>query len=193
MSWASYRPLTYRGRRYGQKDIQFRRCLDLPRRVPATSFEVALGDLHHAEWQTDEGAPDRAGASVADVLREAGWHVVSPRDACPDLDGYRRYIETSLGEWSAAKHGYVAGQPAWFSCRSACYLAAGRPVVVENTGFDRVLPTGEGILPSAMPRRRPTRSRRCARAMPGTAPRRAISRRRISTRASSSARSSSGR
>ena len=50
-----------------------------------------------------------------------------------------------MAEWSIAKNGYVEGRPGWFSCRSACYLAAGRPVVVQDTGFGAVLPTGEGL------------------------------------------------
>ena len=66
---------------------------------------------------------------------------------CPDFDSYRQYIESSKAEWSVAKNGYVVGQPGWFSCRSACYLAAGRPVVVQDTGFGAVLPVGEGLLP----------------------------------------------
>jgi glycosyltransferase involved in cell wall biosynthesis len=72
--------------------------------------------------------------------------VVDPLEVCPDLDGYRRYVESSKGEWSVAKHGYVAGRPGWFSCRSACYLAAGRPVVVQDTGFGEVLQVGQGIV-----------------------------------------------
>ena len=52
----------------------------------------------------------------------------------------------SRGEWSVAKNGYVQGRPAWFSCRSACYLASGRPVIVQDTGFGDVLPVGEGLL-----------------------------------------------
>ena len=51
-----------------------------------------------------------------------------------------------MAEWSVVKNGYAVGQPGWFSCRSACYLAAGRPVVVQDTGFSGVLPVGEGIL-----------------------------------------------
>jgi hypothetical protein len=149
MSWASYKPLRCNGRLFGQKDIQFQRYLDLPARVRPALMELALGEMQHAEWLYDsdrrEAAPPVA-RSVRQVLSEAGWHVVSPRLVCPDLDGYRRYIETSAAEWSVAKHGYVVGQPGWFSCRSACYLAAGKPVVVENTGFDAVLPTGEGLL-----------------------------------------------
>ena len=53
---------------------------------------------------------------------------------------------SSTAEWTVAKHGYVAGRSGWFSCRSACYLAAGRPVVVQDTGFSEVLPVGEGIV-----------------------------------------------
>jgi hypothetical protein len=79
-----------------------------------------------------------------DLLRHKGWHTVDPAQVCSDLDQYRAYVETSFAEWSVAKNGYVEGQMGWFSCRSACYLAAGRPVVVQETGH--VLPTGSGIL-----------------------------------------------
>jgi hypothetical protein len=75
-----------------------------------------------------------------------GWRVVDAERACGDLDGYRSYVESSKGEWSVAKNGYVAGRPGWFSCRSACYLAAGRPVVVQDTGFGDVIPTGDGVV-----------------------------------------------
>jgi hypothetical protein len=66
---------------------------------------------------------------------------------CPDIESYRTYIRSSRAEWSVAKNGYVVGQSGWFSDRSACYLAAGRPVVVQETGFSKVLPTGTGIVP----------------------------------------------
>ena len=72
-------------------------------------------------------------------------------EVCPDLDTYRQYIESSKAEWSVAKNGYVLGQPGWFSCRSACYLAASRPVVVQDTGFGTVLPVGQGLLSFATP------------------------------------------
>jgi hypothetical protein len=150
MTWANEGPLVYAGRRFGYKNLQFPRYLDLPHRVPAATLEIAVGNLDHLEWQPEKDAPDRPfapGVLVRHQLEEAGWHVVGAAHACPDLDSYRAYIEGSLGEWSIAKHGYVVGQPGWFSCRSACYLAAGKPVIVENTGFDRVLPVGEGILP----------------------------------------------
>ena len=81
------------------------------------------------------------------MIASMGWRVVDPGQVCPDLDSYRAYIESSKAEWSVAKNGYVLGQPGWFSCRSACYLAAGRPVVVQETGFSNVLPIGKGLLP----------------------------------------------
>jgi hypothetical protein len=61
------------------------------------------------------------------------------------LVDYRDYLQCSRGELSVAKNLYVATRSGWFSCRSACYLAAGRPVVVQDTGFSQVLPTGEGL------------------------------------------------
>jgi hypothetical protein len=150
MNLGSYEPLLYAGRRFGYKNLQFRRYVDLPRRVSGATLEIALGDHEHVEWQEEADDSDRPSGPrlpVRDILQGAGWQVVGAARACPDLDSYRAYVEASLGEWSVAKHGYVVGQPGWFSCRSACYLAAGKPVVVENTGFDRVLPVGEGILP----------------------------------------------
>jgi hypothetical protein len=84
--------------------------------------------------------------SLHDELTRKGWHVVDPREVCPDLDSYRDYIQSSKAEWSVAKNGYVLGQSGWFSERSACYLAAGRPVIAQDTGAGAVLPIGEGIL-----------------------------------------------
>jgi len=150
MSWTSYKPLCYRGQRYGQKDVELQRFVELPRGRPDVTFEVALNPTQHAQWESDDdsGRPDPPGLRVSalDRLQRAGWHVVDAREHCSDLDGYRAYIQTSKGECSVAKNGYVKGRPAWFSCRSACYLAAGRPVVVEDTGFGAVIPTGLGVL-----------------------------------------------
>jgi hypothetical protein len=82
----------------------------------------------------------------ADLLRHRGWRLVDPATVCPDLESYRRYVCGSKAEWSVAKNAYVQGEAGWFSCRSACYLAAGRPVVVQDTGFSSVLPVGEGLV-----------------------------------------------
>src|SRR5262249_30539472 len=91
--------------------------------------------------------PGKRRRAPLDLLRSHGWRVVDPEQVCLDFDSYRSYIEGSQGEWGVAKNGYVQGRPGWFSERSACYLAAGRPVIVQDTGFDGVLPVGEGIVP----------------------------------------------
>ncbi len=133
MNWTSYKPLQYSGQSYGQKDIEFRRIIDLPKRIPNTTLEIAI----------NEGKTRR---TPRHLLAHEGWQVVDPAVVCPDLDTYRHYIQTSKAEFSVAKQGYVVGQSGWFSCRSACYLAAGRPVIVQETGFSSVLPTGQGLL-----------------------------------------------
>ena len=134
MNWTSYKPLEYKGRSFGQKDVEFRDYLELPSRVPDSVLEIAV----------NSGKTRR---TPVDLLKSRGWHVVHPDEVCPDMDSYRDYIRTSKAEWSVAKNGYVEGNSGWFSCRSACYLASGRPVVLQDTGFSRVLPCGEGILP----------------------------------------------
>ena len=134
MNWTSYRPVSYKGTNYGQKDVEFERFLNLPNRVPDTKLEIAV----------NAGKTRRTPRAL---LNHKGWHVVDPDEVCPDMDSYRNYIELSKAEWSVAKNGYVTGKSGWFSCRSACYLAAGKPVVVQDTGFSSILPCGEGILP----------------------------------------------
>ncbi len=133
MNWTSYKSIEHDGRTYGQKDVEFERFLDLPRRAHPTVLEVAVG-------------PGKTRRPPRELLAHKGWRVVDPADVCPDPESYRDYIEGSMAEWSVAKNGYVVGQPGWFSCRSACYLAAGRPVIVQDTGLADVLPVGQGIL-----------------------------------------------
>lgn len=135
MNWTSFKDLTYMGQSYGQKDVEFNRFRELPRLVAPTVLEIAVnpsGKTRRPPW---------------DLLAHKGWRLVNPAEVCPDLEGYRHYIESSMAEWTVAKNGYVVGQSGWFSGRSACYLAAGRPVVVQDTGFTTVLRVGEGILP----------------------------------------------
>ena len=134
MNWTSYKPIEFMGQTYGQKDVEFERFMDLPSMVPDTSLEIAI----------NSGKTRR---TPRVLLSRKGWIVVHPDDVCPDLASYRRYIQTSKAEWSVAKNGYVVGRSGWFSCRSACYLAAGRPVIVQDTNFSDVIPVGEGILP----------------------------------------------
>jgi hypothetical protein len=133
MNWTSYKPVVYGNQSYGQKDVEFMRFRELPSLVTPIVLEIAV----------NTGKTRR---TPRQLLAHKGWCVVDPAEVCPDLDSYRQYIASSKAEWSVAKHGYVLGQPGWFSCRSACYLAAGRPVAVQDTGFSAVFPVGEGLL-----------------------------------------------
>jgi hypothetical protein len=119
-----YRGDTY----YWTKDREFEKFLDLPRRRPIP-FELAAG-------VTPE---------VRQLLLGHGWHQVHSVDVSKDLDCYRGYIQGSRGEFTVARDQYVRPNTGWFSDRSACYLAASRPVITQETGFSKFLPTGKGL------------------------------------------------
>jgi hypothetical protein len=140
MNWSSYDTLTYHNRRYGQKGAEFMKFVELPQRVFPTPLEVAL-------YKPRLKSSRNFAVSVPlDILESSGWKIVDASEVCPDFYTYRRYIHQSKAEWSVAKGGYVEGRSGWFSCRSACYLAAGRPVIVQDTGFSKVVPAGEGVI-----------------------------------------------
>ena len=80
-----------------------------------------------------------------EAARRQGWRVLDPAVIAPDWRAYRTFIQESRGEFSVAKETYVKARTGWFSCRSACYLASGRPVIAQDTGWSRYLPTGEGL------------------------------------------------
>jgi hypothetical protein len=135
MNWTAAKPLEYAGTTWGQKDVELRRFFTLPALVPEIPLAIAVGQTGGA------GAP-----FPADEARAAGWRVLDPEAAAPDCAGYRAFIAGSLGELSVAKETYVKARTGWFSCRSACYLASGRPVVTEDTGWPAHLPEGRGLL-----------------------------------------------
>jgi hypothetical protein len=138
MNWSSYRSVRHGNHWFGQKKIEFLKFLDLPRLVAPATLEIAVRGV--------SGLGGGSGSPLRRLARK-GWRVANPTQVCPDLESYRNYVESSKAEWTVAKNGYVVADCGWFSCRSACYLAAGRPVVVQETGFSKVLPVGQGILP----------------------------------------------
>ena len=133
MNWTSHNDVVYKGKSYGQKDKEFLRFLELPKFVDPVKLEIAANT-------------GKTRKTPIELLKYNGWNIVNPDVVCPDMESYRDYIVNSKGEWSVAKNGYVLGQAGWFSDRSACYLAAGRPVVIQETGFSKVLPVGKGLL-----------------------------------------------
>jgi hypothetical protein len=130
MQWESYPPREHGGRRFGMKSESFAGFLDLPSRRPEI-FELALGTAD---------AP-------RDLLRARGWRIRDPLALAKDAGDYQGYIRSSKGELGIAKHGYVASRSGWFSERSAGYLASGRPVAVQDTGFTDWMATGLGVVP----------------------------------------------
>jgi hypothetical protein len=91
------------------------------------------------------------GEKEAALLRDNGWRTVDPLAASCDLDVYRRFVQASRGEFTVAKDIYVRPRSGWSSDRSVCYLAAGRPVVTQETAVSKFIPTGEGMLTFSTP------------------------------------------
>jgi hypothetical protein len=130
MTWNNFRrPVEYGGRAYGTKEVEFPKIEALPAALPTESLTLAVGG--------SEPPIER--------WRELGWNVIDSHDVSVTPGDYRDFIQRSRGEVSVAKNLYVDTRSGWFSCRSVCYLAAGLPVVVQDTGFSEFLPTGEGL------------------------------------------------
>jgi hypothetical protein len=134
MSWQSSQPIRFNGTTYGQKDVEFRKFIGLPRLV-STPLEIAVSG---ARVPTEE-------------LQEAGWRVRASVGLTLSFAGFKDYIARSAGEFSVCKNVYVASQTGWFSDRGAAYLASGRPVVMQDTGFSSHLPCGRGLFAVSSP------------------------------------------
>jgi hypothetical protein len=131
-NWRGYGSVVHQGVHFGQKAHALRPLLELPVRT-GRRFRLAMG-IHPGE------ADDLA------ALRANGWELVDPDAVAATPAAFREFVAGSWGEFGLAKSGYVAGQTGWFSDRSACYLAAGRPVFAQATGWESTLPAGEGLL-----------------------------------------------
>ena len=130
-SWRqTAKDIAWRGETYyWSKDREFKRFLELPRRS-GRRFELALSI-------DDQGDLEQ--------LRDHGWEVSDGLELTGSEDRYQSFIAGSHAEFTVAKDQNVRLRSGWFSDRSACYLASGRPVITQDTGFGDVLPTGEGL------------------------------------------------
>jgi len=128
----AYGPIEYGGATYGLRAHEFRKFASLPE-LAHRRFEVAL-EIGQADGKDVE------------LLRGHGWSLVEPEVAAGDPWRYRDYIRSSAAELMIAKGMYVRSRSGWFSDRSICYLASGRPVLAQDTGFSDTLPTGEGLI-----------------------------------------------
>ncbi len=115
----------------GNKDQEFLRYIDLPSRT-TQPFELAIN------------GPQQ-------LLREHGWSTVDAMHVSRTPREYREFVQGSKAEFGVAKHTYVANRTGWFSDRTECYLAAGRPALVQDTGWTAHLPSGDGLLAFSTP------------------------------------------
>jgi hypothetical protein len=129
------------------KHHEYLRVIELPLRT-SQPIELAMNLAHFAPNYQDrnEAVPALGPTSDARRLLESkGWRLVDAPAFTMDPWLYRDYVQASRGEFTVARDLNVRLRSGWFSERSACYLAAGRPVVTQDTGFGSVLPTGEGL------------------------------------------------
>jgi hypothetical protein len=131
-NWRGYGSIEHQGVFYGQKAHSLRPLISLPTRTKER-FRLAL-------------AIDPGEAKDVAALAANGWELVDPAQVAGSPNDYRRFIQDSKAEFGIAKSGYAASRCGWFSDRSICYLASGRPVLAQDTGFTRFLPTGAGLL-----------------------------------------------
>lgn len=115
---------------YWSKHHEFLKFIDLPRRRPDVSFDL---------WLNVDEEEDRR------RLIEHGWSFRSPLQASLEPFGYQELFRQSRAEWTVAKDQNVRLRSGWFSERDACYLASGKPVIAQSTGFESALPTGQGL------------------------------------------------
>jgi len=129
--WRGYAPIEWNGQWYKQKADEFLSIIELPQHVDKP-LEICLA--------IDPSEPDLP------RLLANGWRLSDPNVHAATPDSYRNYVRRSRGEFSVAKHGYVVGRTGWMSDRTVCYLAAGRPAIVQDTGLWQHLELGDGLL-----------------------------------------------
>lgn len=130
-NFRGYGSIDHEGIFYGQKAHSLRGYFDLP---TISGEKLALALAIHEDEKSDMAA-----------LVAGGWQLLDPQEVAGTPMSYREFIQGSKAEFGIAKSGYVHSRCGWFSDRSACYLASGRPVIAQETGFSRFLPTGEGL------------------------------------------------
>ncbi|HEU4735682.1 MAG TPA: hypothetical protein VFS48_01490 [Solirubrobacterales bacterium] len=132
-----FEPIDFDGQRYGLRAHQLRDFAALPE-ASGRPMELAL-DI------------DPADAADATRLREGGWRLVDPARVAGTVDEYRRYVQDSRAEIGVAKDMYVRSRGGWLSDRSLCYLASGKPVLAQATGFELEIEAGAGLIAFATP------------------------------------------
>lgn len=134
MNWSTRKKLRYQGKDWGQKDVEFEKLINLPGLYEKAAFKIVLSCSSETSKQLKP-----------ELLEQHGWKIVAPA-LIGTVDEYRSFLRESVGEFSVAKETYVKSRSGWFSCRSACYLALGRPVITQETQWSKYIPTGRGVV-----------------------------------------------
>jgi hypothetical protein len=125
MNWSGRKKLVYANEEWGQKDVEFMKFIDVPK-IAHSIFQVVINAPLNPESQFDKS-----------TIESHNWRVLEPKETVANYRHYKNFIETSFAEFSIAKETYVKSRSGWFSCRSACYLAAGKPVVAQETQWSK--------------------------------------------------------
>ncbi|MDQ4138908.1 MAG: hypothetical protein M3142_00135 [Bacteroidota bacterium] len=133
LNWIERPPFEYDNEMWGQKNVIFERFLSLP---------VNSGQAFDLIINTPD--TEEANRSMQRIVNR-NWHVLDPYQWIPDKDSYREFIQSSFGEFSITKETYIKSNSGWFSGRSACYLAAGKPVITQDTQWSKYIPSGQGL------------------------------------------------
>lgn len=134
MNWSGRSKLLYENEDWGQKDVEFRKYLEIPDRLPQVKFKVVVNPPLNPDTDFDRNE-----------IADRKWHILNPQETVSTPGSYSNFIKQSFAEFSVAKEAYVKSKSGWFSGRSACYLAAGKPVVVQDTGWSEYIPSGNGL------------------------------------------------
>jgi hypothetical protein len=134
MNWTAGKKLVYNNDEWGQKDVEFNKIIQLPQYLKNTELAMVVNQTGGTENTLQK-----------EKIEKAGWKILDPEVSAGDWKLYQHFIAQSSGEFSVAKETYVKAKTGWFSCRSACYLAAGKPVITQDTGLSKYIPTGNGL------------------------------------------------
>lgn len=134
LNWSGRTKMKYDNEEWGQKDVEFMKYIEIPGRFPDLKFEVVINPPLNKESLFNPVN-----------MRNHGWNVISPVQQVSGYANYSAFIKTSVAEFAVAKETYVKSNSGWFSGRSACYLAAGKPVIAQETCWSKFIPAGNGL------------------------------------------------
>lgn len=133
MNWSTRKKMKYMQEEWGQKDVEFEKFIHIPSLQTNSEFLIVAAD--------NSKKMDKA------KLQELRWKIKDPLEVINTTQDYKDFLSSSLCEFSVAKETYVKSFSGWFSCRSACYLAAGKPVITQETAWSKYIANGVGLMP----------------------------------------------